>query len=350
MKKIICEIKWLVFFIILFLIFSIFGVKFSNFVSKKIGESGFSFFLYLLILTVLLVLLFSSRKKAYKNISDGYKDDTSGIIRWVLDFVLALCLLFALSVWNAYFLKMKVYSYTVNEIINSVTLLFFVLYILNTSVKNFLHISYFATIIILVLCYLIGRISLENWAFISLLVVIANSFLNFEDSKIFFLINNKHIKNNQIDIKKSKKNFAFAKVGLNFFVVGFYLFIYLTQEINISGRINSVLFKDDKKIPETTKLIYHGVDRIFLLTVCILICIFIYKKGIFKNEFDKIVKFLNKLLKKLFVIRNAGECSMGNESNTNIVFLGEEISKKYFEKALEVFSFDDISWRFKYVG
>lgn len=186
MKKIICEIKWLVFFIILFLIFSIFGVKFSNFVSKKIGESGFSFFLYLLILTVLLVLLFSSRKKAYKNISDGYKDDTSGIIRWVLDFVLALCLLFALSVWNAYFLKMKVYSYTVNEIINSVTLLFFVLYILNTSVKNFLHISYFATIIILVLCYLIGRISLENWAFISLLVVIANSFLNFEDSKIFF--------------------------------------------------------------------------------------------------------------------------------------------------------------------
>lgn len=83
-----------------------------------------------------------------------------------------------------------------------------------------------------------------------------------------------------------------------------------------------MLFKDDKKIPETTKLIYHGVDRIFLLTVCILICIFIYKKGIFKNEFDKIVKFLNKLLKKLFVIRNAGECSMGNESNTNIVFLG----------------------------
>lgn len=244
-----------------------------------------------LILLFLLPMIFAI---VVRQDIDRFPFTAISIEPYILYFVLIVSLLFQYTIKAKYgkdlraFLEIQfglnftilililISDYLSKEVANSLSyVLLFVLYlyILYTAVKYMFNANYLIPTLMILASAFLGWLSLKHWQVISLIVVVLFQFLKYEDMKILFhdTIKDKNREGNT----KAKRKFIQLRINASLSVMFFYLFLVVTDHINIYYGVLNMGSND----PTLKILMYKGLERMILFTVIYLVSTLLIKKS-----------------------------------------------------------------------
>lgn len=273
---------------------------------------GYSNKMFVLIFFICLVIAISITFLGfiYKIKNNNSKIGTE--YRFIVDLIFIFELLI-LSIYNIVLLLKMIYKYlfaiNLAEWKNVIVMFFtiiLIIYIFNSMLKNILKISYLVTILATFLIFLAGWISIQNYAFISLILIVVNQFMSYEDVTNMYGKLKSNIHYRLINISKTKQQLAFNKLYFNIFIVFLYIYIALTEDFKFFEFIYINLMSKGKDISKLLLIFYRGCDRIIIIEIIVIIyaiCLKVKKKSIkeemikFKQKFEYILmKFMEKYI------------------------------------------------------
>ena len=179
-----------------------------------------------------------------------------------------------------------------------------IVYIFNSMLKNILKISYLFTILSIFLIFLAGWISVENFGLISLVVVVVNQFMSYDDVLNVYSKLKIDYDNIKVDEKKTNKQIAINKLYFNISIVFLYIYISLTEDFSVFGFIPKL--SDEKVVPKLLLICLKGSNRIIIIEIIVTIyaIYLLFKKKALqeelfkhKNDFEsKLMKYMEKYI------------------------------------------------------
>lgn len=179
-----------------------------------------------------------------------------------------------------------------------------IVYIFNSILLNLLKISYFYFIVFSVGLFLAGWISVENFGLISLIVIVINQFMSYDDVLNVYSKLKIDYDDIKVDEIKTNKQIAINKLYFNISIAFLYIYISLTEYFSIYGFIPKL--SDEKVVPKLLLISFKGFNRIIIIEIIVIIyaiCLKVKKKSIkeeiikFKQKFEVILmKFIEKYI------------------------------------------------------
>ena len=176
----------------------------------------------------------------------------------------------------------------IRDFLLAVLLMFTVIYIFNSFIKNYINtswkfiikLSFFALLFITFL----GMIDLNNLGLLTLICTIMSQFMSYDNIKYLYGKISK-VDYSTINEEKTKEQISFAKVIINFIIILLYFYIVLTEGIlqdnwdNIPKYIFENIFKNSKILSLIGKGIIRFVGKgiirlgmLYILLVFVVIC------------------------------------------------------------------------------
>lgn len=232
--------------------------------------------------------------------------------RFIVDLIFIFELLI-LSIYNIVLLLKMIYRYlfaiNLSEW-NNVFIMFFtiilIIYIFNSMLKNILRISYLVAILYIFLIFLAGWISVENFGLISLIVIVINQFMSYDDVLNVYSKLKIDYDDIKVDEKNTNKQIAINKLYFNISIVFLYVYISLTEDFSIYGFIPKL--SDEKVVPKLLLISFKGFNRIIIIEIIVIIyAIYLkVKKKLIKKETIKFKQKFEVILMKFiekYIIR-----------------------------------------------
>lgn len=182
--------------------------------------------------------------------------------------------------------------------------IFLMIFIVISLFKNVFINEYFYIGILIISFFIAGQIGTNNWALVSLIVVFCNKLINYKEfyelymdckkKKTYKNLNEFNLDNekkqiNDIDMKLKKLNILLA-----FIIIFIYIFLEYTENLNIILPI--LEFMNNNKIimiPDIVKVIFKGIDRVFILGLFIAI-LKKYSKRSVEEMLDTFIIYIGK--------------------------------------------------------
>lgn len=293
--RIAIKLIWILYMILLVILFSKTDLIKTVIGKMNIPKNSFQI-TYLGICSVLIGVIFFTKRRAGVFAENNYKKN-KGVVQFFLDLLWIFELFIVLSDWNGYLFYIKSYRELYYEFIRTVLSLFYMLYLLNSIIKNIIQTNYIMIGIIILLAYVAGWVNISNWGFISLVIVVVNQLLKYDDAKLIY--KTRFLKRNEIEIddEKSKSNFVFYQIIFNMLIVALYFVIAATEKINILETVVKILNHNMGTSPNVLIVIFRGTDRILLIFLLVLIMKLFMKSKTYK----KFQFFAEKKFENLFV-------------------------------------------------
>lgn len=257
-------------------------------------------FLIYSILSFVFLKCIRKIKNKYSKIGTEY--------RFIVDLIFILELLI-LSIYNIVLLLKMIYRLFAinlsewNNVFIMVFTIILIIYVYNSMLKNILKISYLVIILSIFLIFLAGKISVENFGLISLIVIVINQFMSYDDVLNVYSKLKIDYDDIKVDEKNTNKQIAINKLYFNISIVFLYIYISLTEDFNVFGFISK--FFDGKDVFKLLLIYFKGFNRIIIIEIIVIIyaiCLKVKPKTKaeiikFKEKFeDNLIKFLQKYI------------------------------------------------------
>lgn len=177
------------------------------------------------------------------------------------------------------------------DIVITVFHIIYIIWIFVSIVKNMLNNNYLEVIQSVALFYLLGIISLGNWTMIVAIINIFTFLLDYDKYMIFKnYLESDEEDDKKEDVQKVKEKLTFMKLDSFFITLLIYVFILITDRIDISSRLY-IYFNNLDSLPNVVVTLFKGLDKLIIGLIIFLI----YKKFLYKNirkYKEKFIKFI----------------------------------------------------------
>lgn len=196
------------------------------------------------------------------------------------------------------FLINKFYNIFDLDLVLNLFHIIYCIWIFISIVKNIMDYNYFEIVKVVSLFFVLGFISLSKWTMIAAVINIFTFWLDYDK----YITLKKYLKRHKglsemEDEKEVKEKLTLMKLDSLFITVFIYVFILITDHIDISGWLY-MYFSNLESLPHLIAILFKGLDK-FVLGLIIFV---IYKKILqkykkyYKDEFigfilDKIVEY-----------------------------------------------------------
>lgn len=295
--------------LLFFYIFTIFfGVKilnklqFSKFVIKII-------FITIIIITTFIMKVISNEFSKYSDNKNDKLDDFHFII-FISDIIMTCQIAFDFGVIMGILdknNKYKIITDFLNQPGKDILSIVLMIFIIKSLIDNILLNNYLYIGICLLSFCIAGVIGIEIWTIVSLVLVFLSKFIDYEGFYRLYLIYKKASDNEVKEIEK-KENIIRAKIKkidliYSFFIIILYLFLKVTENINITCHIYKFIIKDynivlpnifNIKFKDILNIIFKGIDRVIIMLI--LLEIFKKTRKVISNYFKKIVIYVGNII------------------------------------------------------
>ena len=277
-------------------IFLFIGILFLNIYIYNISNIHLAKLLYILVI-IKAYLMSKLLKQVYINIDESeYKEENKNLIKFMFYFIINITWTFIITKFIYIFNPFNLVEKT--ELINFFESLIFLVQtvlILHQIIKKILEGNYAIVGFTLLLAYTIGWIGISHWKFISLVVVVINQLLDYDDAKLIYIKLNGE--NESIDESKTKSNFIILKLKINIVILLLYLFLAFTENTKLLES-TYLIFNNTKSVPNLVRVIFKGTDRIFYIMI---ISLLFKKSKNIKDYLDKIMDYIKIKYQKIFI-------------------------------------------------
>lgn len=219
-------------------------------------------------------------------------------------------LLFSIVTYGIVYFLLKIVSDKIgNEVFKlifniseSLLMIIFMVRFFHFTIKYLLASNYIVVFLGVLLIYITGWIESKSWQFIALIIVVVNMLLNYEDAQLIYLdIKKNFFKdiNFYKDEQAHKMKFLYLKLKFNIAVIFLYVYIILTKDIKIIGK----LLPDEFEVGifyAFMKVFYKGTDRVFCLLLIAILIVLILNKEFFRKKYDSALNKIRKYYIKAF--------------------------------------------------
>lgn len=253
----------------------------------------------LLYLLVILIACLMSKllKQVYINIDESeYKEENKNLIKFMFYFIINITWAFIIAKFIYIFNPFNLIEKT--ALINFFESLIFLVQtvlILHQIIKKILEGNYAMVGFTLLLAYTVGWIGISHWKFISLVVVVINQLLDYDDAKLIY--NKLNGENKSIDESKTKANFIILKLKINVVILLLYLFLAFTENSRVLES-TYLIFNNTENVPNLVRVIFKGTDRIFYIMI---ISLLFKKSKNIKGYLDKIMDYIKIKYQGIFI-------------------------------------------------
>lgn len=185
----------------------------------------------------------------------------------------------------------KSYEICDSDLIEAIFSIIYSVWIFISIIKNMLDNNYFEVIQSVALFYVLGVISLSKWTMIVIIINIFTFWLDYDK----YLILKKHLNGDKEDNKKEdeqkvKEKLTFMKLDSLFITLLIYVFVSITDRIDISSRLY-IYFNNLDSLPHFILVLFKGLDKLIIGLIIFLIYKKFFQKNT-KNNKEKFIKFI----------------------------------------------------------
>lgn len=254
---------------------------------------------------IIIVILGFQIKQIITNIN---KINKSEIVKRILNFLVRILFLWNLTQLLTYIIDFIFVNKESSNIIVFINFTRFIIIVislflsLHFILKYLLKLDYFTMVVLGAIIYLAGWLESRTWEFIALIAVVINMLLNYDDAKILYE-DAKENSNKDISFYENRQEhkikFSYLKLKFNIALVFLYLYIQLSDNIDILG--NLLWFSTgDGRLDAFMKVFFKGSDKVLIFLIIINILVLLLKCKWVKSKVDNLIEKLKNNYIKAF--------------------------------------------------